>query len=98
MKVNNQIFRRSIVTAIGILSAVVFGDYAMAEDAYPVTITHALGETVIEEAPSSIVTIGWGNLDVPLALGIAPAGVSKATYGATDENGLLLTAIFYKTC
>ncbi|EET60293.1 periplasmic binding protein [Marvinbryantia formatexigens DSM 14469] len=61
-----------------------------AEDAvqFPVTIEHALGETVIEEQPERVVTIGWGNLDVPLALGIAPVGVSKPTYGATDENGL----------
>lgn len=55
---------------------------------YPMTIEHALGETVIEQEPERIVTIGWGNLDVPLALGVAPVGVSKATYGATDENGL----------
>ena len=60
-----------------------------AEDSvFPVTITHALGETVIDSAPERVVTIGWGNLDIPLALGTAPVGVSKATYGATDENGL----------
>ena len=58
------------------------------ESVFPVTITHALGETVIESAPERVVTIGWGNLDIPLALGTAPVGVSKATYGATDENGL----------
>ena len=60
-----------------------------AEDSvFPVTITHALGETVIDSAPERVVTIGWGNLDIPLALGTAPVGVSKATYGATDDNGL----------
>ena len=62
--------------------------YAEETDEFPITIEHALGETVIEEAPERVVTIGWGNLDVPLALGIAPVGVSKPTYGATDENGL----------
>lgn len=55
---------------------------------FPITITHALGETVIDSAPERVVAIGWGNLDVPLALGVAPVGVSKATYGATDDNGL----------
>lgn len=55
---------------------------------YPITVAHALGETVIGQQPERVVTIGWGNLDVPLALGIAPVGVSKPTYGATDENGL----------
>ncbi len=58
------------------------------ETQYPLTITHALGETVLEKAPERVVTIGWGNLDVPLALGIAPVGVSRPTYGKTDENGL----------
>ena len=88
MKVKTQLPGRNIVTAVVLISAMAFGSQAMAEEAYPMTITHALGETVIEEAPTSVVTIGWGNLDVPLALGIAPSGVSKATYGATDENGL----------
>ncbi len=55
---------------------------------FPLTLTHALGETVIEEQPERVAAIGWGNLDIPLALGIAPVGVSKATYGATDANGL----------
>ncbi len=60
-----------------------------AEDtAFPITVEHALGETVIESAPQNVAAIGWGNLDVPLALGIAPTGVSKPTFGATDENGL----------
>lgn len=56
---------------------------------YPITIKHAFGETVIESKPERIATIGWGNHDVPLALGIIPVGVSKANYGPVDENGLL---------
>ena len=55
---------------------------------YPIVCEHAFGETVIEAEPERVVTIGWGNLDVPLALGVAPVGVSRPTYGATDENGL----------
>lgn len=58
-------------------------------DLYPITIQHAYGETIIEKKPENVVTISWGNHDVPLALGIIPAGVSKANYGETDENGLL---------
>lgn len=57
--------------------------------AYPITVKHAYGETVIEEEPKNVATISWGNLDTPLALGIVPVGVSKANYGETDENGLL---------
>ena len=56
---------------------------------YPMTISHAYGETVIESQPERVATISWGNQDVPLALGIVPVGVSKANYGETDKNGLL---------
>ncbi len=65
--------------------------------AYPIRIKHAFGETVIEKQPKNVVTISWSNQDVPLALGIVPAGISKANYGKTDENGLLpWTAAKYK--
>jgi len=64
---------------------------------YPMTIKHAYGETVIKKQPEKVVTISWGNQDVPLALGVVPAGVSKANYGKSDENGLLpWTAAKYK--
>lgn len=56
---------------------------------YPITVKHAFGETVIESKPKRIATISWGNQDVPLALGIVPAGVSTANYGVTDDSGLL---------
>ena len=56
--------------------------------AFPLELSHALGTTSLEAVPERIACIGWGNLDVPLALGIAPVGVSRPTYGATEENGL----------
>ncbi|MHB8131876.1 MAG: ABC transporter substrate-binding protein [Mobilitalea sp.] len=56
---------------------------------YPVTIQHAFGETMIEIKPERVVTISWGNQDVPLALGVVPVGVSKANYGVIDDSGLL---------
>ncbi|WP_167957842.1 iron-siderophore ABC transporter substrate-binding protein [Anaerosporobacter faecicola] len=56
---------------------------------YPMTIEHAFGETVLEKEPERIVTIAWGNQDVPLALGVVPVGMSKANYGVTDDSGLL---------
>ncbi len=55
---------------------------------YPITVTHAFGETVIESKPENIVSISWGNQDVPLALGVVPVGVSAANYGAVNEDGL----------
>ncbi|MDO5422318.1 MAG: iron-siderophore ABC transporter substrate-binding protein [Eubacteriales bacterium] len=86
----HSIYRVKRLWAVGICGAMLLSGNAVyaAETQYPITIEHALGTTVIEEEPERIVTIGWGNLDVPLALGIAPVGVSKATYGATDDNGL----------
>lgn len=54
-----------------------------------ITITHAYGETVIPSKPARVATIGWGNHDLPLALGVVPVGVSKANYGVSDGSGLL---------
>lgn len=56
------------------------------EVTYPIVIEHAFGETVIESRPERIVTVGWENQDTPLALGIAPVGVSAANYGLVTEN------------
>ena len=59
------------------------------EGQFPLTITHGLGEVVIEEKPENIVAIAWGNPDVPLALGVVPVGISEANFGPRDERGLL---------
>jgi iron complex transport system substrate-binding protein len=56
---------------------------------YPITIKHAFGETVIENKPERVVTISWGNQDVPLALGVVPVGISEANYGVLDGSGML---------
>ncbi len=57
--------------------------------AYPISVSTAFGDVVIESKPERIVTIGWGNQDVPLALGVVPVGVSRANYGLTEDSGLL---------
>lgn len=62
---------------------------ASASNALPVTIKHAFGETTIEKKPERVATLGWGNHEVPLALGIVPVGMSKATWGDDDKNGIL---------
>jgi iron complex transport system substrate-binding protein len=54
---------------------------------FPLTITHALGETVIEAAPERIVTLSWINQDIVIALGKIPVGVPLVAWGA-DESGL----------
>ena len=64
---------------------------------FPVTLKHAFGETVIDEKPVNVVTLGWGNQDVVLALGVVPAGASMANFGPVDDKGLLpWTAEGYK--
>jgi iron complex transport system substrate-binding protein len=52
-------------------------------------IHHAFGQTVIKGRPERIVTIGWGNQDVPLALGVVPVGMSEANYGVLDGSRIL---------
>ncbi len=58
-------------------------------DGFPVTIEHAFGETVIEAKPERVATVAWANHEVPLALGVVPVGMSKATWGDDDDNGVL---------
>jgi iron complex transport system substrate-binding protein len=57
--------------------------------AFPVTVRHAFGETIIAEAPERIATVAWANHEVPLALGIVPVGMAKATWGDDDGDGVL---------
>jgi len=59
------------------------------DSAFPVTIEHVYGETTIESKPERVATLAWANHEVPLALGIVPVGMSKATWGDDDDNGIL---------
>jgi iron complex transport system substrate-binding protein len=56
---------------------------------YPIEIKHAFGTTVIKSKPKRVVTIQWGNQDIPLALGVVPVGFSAANFGVQDDSGLL---------
>ncbi|MEE2815399.1 MAG: iron-siderophore ABC transporter substrate-binding protein [Actinomycetota bacterium] len=60
-----------------------------AGESFPVTIEHAYGETVIDAKPERVATVAWANHEVPLALGIVPVGMSKATWGDDDNDGIL---------
>ena len=59
------------------------------DSVYPVTIEHVYGKTVIEEAPERVASVAWMNHEVPLALGVVPVGMSKATWGDDDGDGVL---------
>lgn len=58
------------------------------EAAYPITIHHVYGETVIESKPERIVAVGWENEAASLALGVAPVGVPASNYGMATENNI----------
>ncbi|SDH10690.1 iron complex transport system substrate-binding protein [Sinosporangium album] len=45
--------------------------------AFPVTIKHAAGETVIERAPKRVVALSTGWVDATLALGVVPVAGNK---------------------
>lgn len=55
---------------------------------YPYTIKHAYGTTTLNSEPKKIVTLDWGNQDTALALGIAPVGVSAASFGYITDHKL----------
>lgn len=41
---------------------------------FPVTVEGAYGTATIDEAPKRVVTIGWSDADIALALGVKPVG------------------------
>lgn len=60
---------------------------AAADGTFPVTIKHALGETVIAKPPQRVATVSWTNDDLVMALGLVPVGVPKVSWGG-DAQGL----------
>ena len=59
-----------------------------ADAAFPVTIEHAFGETVIAERPERVATWGWSTADAVIALGVTPVAMPFQSYGG-DEQGVL---------
>ncbi|MGO4191506.1 iron-siderophore ABC transporter substrate-binding protein [Arthrobacter sp. YAF17] len=57
-----------------------------ASSAFPVTIKHAFGETIVKEQPKRVVTVSWVNDDVAIALGVVPVGVPKNEWGGNDKG------------
>lgn len=84
MKLRNLIHLAVILFAIGSVNA------KAAEGAgFPLTITHAFGQTNVPDRPKRVVTVAWANHEVPLALGIVPVGMAAANFGDDDGDGLL---------
>ncbi|MFN8377248.1 MAG: iron-siderophore ABC transporter substrate-binding protein [Anaerolineae bacterium] len=70
-----------------LIVALAFAFPASAQDAspFPVTIDHQYGSTTVTQAPQRIVSIGYTEQDVLLALGVTPIAV-RYWYG--DEDGI----------
>jgi len=49
--------------------------------AYPVTLEDAFGTATITKPPQRVVTLGWSDADHVAALGVAPVGAPKVTWG-----------------
>ncbi|HEX7352770.1 iron-siderophore ABC transporter substrate-binding protein [Brachybacterium sp.] len=55
----------------------------------PVTVDHAFGSTELPGTIEVVTTVAWANHEVPLALGVVPAGMAAATFGDDDTDGVL---------
>ncbi|MEG3616627.1 iron-siderophore ABC transporter substrate-binding protein [Isoptericola haloaureus] len=60
-------------------------DAGGATDEFPVTISHALGETTIESEPQRVATWGWGSTEAALAVGVAPVGVAEQVFTVGEQ-------------
>src|SRR3954451_18908704 len=45
----------------------------------PATVTHEYGQTVVEEAPQRVVSLGYTDQDAILALGVVPVAIREFT-------------------
>lgn len=63
-------------------------DAPVTDSAFPVTIAHAFGETVVPDEPQRVVAWGWASADAAIALGVTPVAIPFQAYGG-DENGVL---------
>jgi iron complex transport system substrate-binding protein len=59
-----------------------------APGAFPRTVTHALGETVLETKPTRVVVLDSGELDDVLSLGITPVGLANPESAAGQPSYL----------
>jgi len=57
-------------------------------DAFPVTIPHVFGETVIPAPPARVIALGWSTPDAVIALGVDPVAIPFQEWGG-DAEGFL---------
>lgn len=64
------------------------GDSAAAAEGFPITIAHAFGETVVEDAPERVATWGWGSTEAAVALGVYPVAIAEQVWTVGEGNYL----------
>jgi iron complex transport system substrate-binding protein len=52
------------------------GGSTSSDSAFPVTVSTQFGDVTIEEEPTRVVALGWGDAETALALGVQPVGAS----------------------
>ena len=57
-----------------------------ATDAFPITVTSALGDATITSEPQRVVTWGWGSTEAAIAVGVYPVAVSEQRWTAGAGN------------
>ncbi|GAB2475695.1 iron-siderophore ABC transporter substrate-binding protein [Xylanimonas ulmi] len=62
------------------------GDTSGATDAFPVTVTSALGDATIDQAPERVATWGWGSTEAAIALGVYPVAVGEQRWTVGAGN------------
>lgn len=55
-------------------------------EGFPVEVKHAFGTTKITKAPTRVVVVGWGDVDVLAALGVAAVAAPEVTWGANANK------------
>lgn len=55
---------------------------------YPIVINHVFGQTIISAPSQRVIALAWANSDTPLALGVAPVGLSQTNYGSPTPSGI----------
>lgn len=58
------------------------------DGAFPVTLTHAFGQTTIDEEPTRVLALDSASADTAIALGVTPIAMQRNDW-AGDEDGFL---------
>ncbi|GEM_PF-6176434 len=67
--------RHTLFPALAFSAALLSTALVMAQDAFPVSVPTRFGDVEIENQPQRIVSLGWADAEIALALGVRPVGV-----------------------